>query len=83
MWGRRSQSWFGAFALNVRSTRSGAGRASWSRVLRSFLRRQAPSSFEAFIRRATRFRPTQMSSVASIACTRGAPYVPRDASWIA
>jgi len=50
-----TQSLFGAFAVNLRSTRSGAGRASRSlTVVRTPLRRLAPTRFRSFINRTSR-----------------------------
>ena len=70
-----TQSWFGADALNLRSTRSGAGRASWSRrvVTGPPCRWLAPTSPAWRISRAIRLRPCCSPRPCNSACTRGAP----------
>jgi hypothetical protein len=74
-------SWFGPDAVKLRSTKSGAGRASLSRrVVGGPPRRwQAPTSPAARIRRAIRLRPCLSPPARRSAWTRGAPYVWRRA----
>jgi len=77
-----TQSWSGPLATKRRWTRSAEARASLSRtVVNTRLRRQMPVRPASRMSRATRFLPTATPSAASSACKRGAPYVPRDATW--
>ena len=74
-----TQSLFGPSALKYRSTRSGAGLESASRmVVQVPLRRLTPCKPAAFISRATRLRPTWTPRSASSAWIIGAPYAPLD-----
>src|SRR5579862_2075387 len=69
----------GPAAVKSRSTRSGAGRASRSRmVVRVPLRRLTPVKLSARMSRATRLRPTRTPSAPSSAWIRRSPYVARD-----
>src|SRR6266540_4222655 len=76
----------GPGAVNSRSTRSGAHRAtSFRTVVLTDLRRLTPCSPALHISRATRLRPIWIPRSLSSACTRGTPYVPRDSrctAWI-
>ena len=70
-----TQSWFGPVAEKSRSTRSGAGRASWSRrVVTGPPRRWlAPTSPATRMSRSTRLRLCLSPPARKAACTRGAP----------
>ena len=57
--------------------------ASPRRVVVTKARRLTPAKPAACMRRATRLRPMASPWASSSACTRGAPYVPRERSWIA
>ncbi len=79
-----TQTWSGPVAVKSRSSRSGAGRASWSLcVVFVHLRRLTPRMPAPRITRATRFRLALAPLDGRSACTRGAPYVPSLSSWIA
>ena len=73
----------GAVAVNCRLTRSGAGVARGScfvELTRHLLRRNAPCRPWVRMSRSMRLRPTWMPRRASVAWTRGDPYVPPDSS---
>ena len=74
----------GASALKERRTKSGCGSAAGSRTVQPRRRlRYTPCSPADRMSRATRLRPIRTPRPKrSSACTRGAPYVPRDARWI-
>ena len=78
-----TQSRLGPSTRKSRCTKSGAARASGSRVVvMTHLRRLTPCTRAARMSRATRLRPMWIPWAASSACTRGAPYVPRDSRWM-
>jgi hypothetical protein len=72
-----TQSWFGPSAVNLRSTRSGAGRASLSRrvVTGPCRLRLAPTRPASRLRRAIRLRPCVSPPARSSACPRGDPWI--------
>ena len=74
----------GAAAVNAPCTRSGiAGGVGSGVVVRTQRGGRRPRSPAAAINRATRLRPTSAPCARSSASTRGTPYWPRDAVWIA